>query len=187
MEKGRPLLVLDIDETLISSQERELDYPASYRLGKFFVYLRPHLKSFLTDVAVNFDTSYWSSGSPDYVHTLTGWFTDLAAVEPLFVWDSTRCTPRRDFTHQEWYHLKDLKKLKRKGFQLSRVLIVEDEPRKVGRNYGNAIYVKPYNGEREDVELPLLAAYLAQIKNTSDFRTIEKRSWRSNTQTITSD
>jgi RNA polymerase II subunit A small phosphatase-like protein len=75
--------------------------------------------------------------------------------------------------------LKDLSKLEEHGFDLQRVLIVDDDPRKVSRNCRNAIYVKPFMGERDDDELPLLAEYLALIGETPDFLKIEKRGWRS--------
>lgn len=40
--------------------------------------------------------------------------------------------------------------MKRKGFELARVLVPEDEPRKVHRNFGNAIYVNPFEGAEDD-------------------------------------
>ncbi len=43
--------------------------------------------------------------------------------------------------------------MKRKGFDLeARLDFGEDEPRKVYRHFGNAIYVKPYEGAEDDTE-----------------------------------
>lgn len=103
---------------------------------------------------------------------------DLTA-QLLFVWDRSRCTRRTDFTLQEEYFLKDLHKVKKKGFDLDRVLILEDEPRKVNRHFGNAIFVRPYLGALDDCELPKLASYLQSIASISNFRALEKRNWRS--------
>ena len=58
-------------------------------------------------------------------------------------WGRERCTRRIDPEWREEYYVKDLKKIERQGYDLDRVLIVEDTPSKVGRNYGNAIYVTP--------------------------------------------
>mgnify|MGYP003936963987 CR=1 FL=1 len=74
--------------------------------------------------------------------------------------------------------MKNLTKLERRGIDLNRVLILEDEPRKVHRNYGNAIYVRPYLGAQEDDELRLLDRYLTSMKDMPNFRAVDKRSWR---------
>lgn len=68
--------------------------------------------------------------------------------------------------------------MKRIGFDLARVLIVDDTPKKLERNFGNAIYVKPYLGESEDDELLRLSAYLRTMEVVDDVRPIEKRGWR---------
>ena len=95
-----------------------------------------------------------------------------------FVWDRSHCLRKVDFENQDEYYLKDLRKLKRQGFDLTRVLILEDEPRKVAKNYGNALYVRPLFGDPSDDELPRLAAYLTKIATQADFRQLEKRGWR---------
>ena len=74
--------------------------------------------------------------------------------------------------------MKPLKKVKRKGFDLDRILIIDDSPHKSKLNYGNAIYPKPYKGESADTELVKLIDYLESIKDEPNFRTIEKRYWR---------
>ena len=47
-------------------------------------------------------------------------------------------------------------------------------------NYGNAVYVRPYEGDdqADDDELSKLAAYLRGLSGEPDFRRIEKRGWR---------
>ena len=59
------------------------------------------------------------------------------------------------------------------------MLILEDEPRKVNRHFGNAIFVKPYVGALDDDELSKLASYLKSIASVPNFRDLEKRNWRS--------
>lgn len=172
-----PLLILDIDETLIHGREEPLDRAADFRAELFHIYVRPHIGEFLKSISNDYDLACWSSATQDYLdiilnHIMSG------LKPPLFVWDRKRCIRRFDFTLQEEYFLKDLKKVKRAGFDLNRVLILEDEPRKVNRHFGNAIYVKPYLGSVEDMELPKLAKYLLSISQTENFRTLEKRNWR---------
>ena len=53
-----------------------------------------------------------------------------SGLVPSFVWSRTRCTPRFDYERWEKLYLKDLKKVKRRGYDLDRVLIVDDSPEK---------------------------------------------------------
>jgi len=174
----RPLLILDIDETLIHGVEQPMDRECDLRADQFYVYLRPHVSEFLVAVSSRYDLAVWSSATADYLELIVSALMANIVV-PLFVWDRSKCNRRMDFIQQEEYFLKDLRKVKRKGFELDRVLILEDEPRKVWRSYGNAIYVKPFLGQLEDDELEKLASYLLKIQSLPNFRTLEKRSWRS--------
>lgn len=171
------LLILDLDETLIYATEQPLDRTADCIVGPYCVYFRPHLHAFLTDVAPLFQLAVWSSGSPDYV-AVTASRIMPNGVEPALVWGRDRCTRRYDHERQEEYWVKDLKKVKRLGFDLDRVLIVEDTPQKVERNYGNAIYVASYFGEADDEELLGLTAYLKSIHADDNVRRVEKRGWK---------
>ena len=57
------------------------------------------------------------------------------------------------------------------------MLIIEDIPKNVTFNYGNAILVKQYIGN-DDNELEALCNYLISLKDIMDVRPIEKRGWR---------
>jgi TFIIF-interacting CTD phosphatase-like protein len=174
----RPLLVLDLDETLIFGSEVELQRPADFRIGPFHLYRRPHLASFLKAVSACYDLAVWSSASADYV---SGIARELAKVgiDWCFVWSRVRCVERLDPETCEVQFLKDLKKVKRLGYGLDRVLIVDDTRHKVARNYGNAIYTEPFEGAEDDIELLLLREYVLSLRGEPDFRRIEKRGWRS--------
>ncbi|MCA9800565.1 MAG: HAD family hydrolase [Cyanobacteria bacterium HKST-UBA02] len=175
----RPLLILDIDETLLHATEEPLARDCDFRAGQFFVYLRPGSRKFLESIVEAYDYAVWSSATRDYLDIVVERLTADLTEQPSFVWDRSRCTRRVDFHLQEEYFLKNLTKLERRGIDLNRVLILEDEPRKVHRNYGNAIYVRPYLGAKEDDELLLLDNYLTSIKDVPNYRAIDKRSWRS--------
>jgi len=75
--------------------------------------------------------------------------------------------------------IKDMKKVKRRGYDLKRVLIVDDTPSTWQRNYGNAIHIESYWGSRVDDHLLHLIAYLEHIGQESDVRKVDKRRWRS--------
>ncbi|WP_254512628.1 HAD family hydrolase [Anatilimnocola floriformis] len=172
-----PLLILDLDETLIHARESPLQRPPDFEAGPFAVYQRPMLREFLAAVAQQYRLAIWSSASADYVTVIVERMAP--PVELDFVWSRSRCTPRYHLELMERYWVKDLKKVKRLGFDLSRVLMVDDTPSKLERNFGNAVYVRPFEGDATDEELPRLATYLLSLAECADFRRVEKRGWRS--------
>jgi TFIIF-interacting CTD phosphatase-like protein len=177
IELARLLLVLDLDETLVHATESQLMRACDFLCGPYYVYKRPHLDSFLAQISISCDLAVWSAGSDDYVQpTVARLFRDH--VRPLFVWSRARCTSRFDGERHEQYVVKDLAKIKRRGFSLSRTLIVDDDPRKVSRHYGNAIYIPEFLGDETDCELPRLARFIQALVTCPNVRQIEKRGWR---------
>lgn len=173
----RALLILDLDECLIYGSETVLHREADFRVGPYHVYRRPGLAKFMVGVAGTFDVAVWSSATRDYVSEIAAEILPNG-FEWLFVWARDRCTPRMNGETMETVYVKDLKKVKRLGYSLARILFVDDSPDKMARNYGNAVYVQPFEGEDEDEELPRLLKYLQSLANEKDFRRLEKRAWR---------
>src|SRR5262245_23311310 len=177
MEPGGPiLLILDLDETLIYATEEPLQRSPDFVIGPYAVYQRPYLSEFLTSCSACFHLAVWSTASDDYVRPVVERIMPLG-IEPAFVWGRSRCVRRYDPEQFEEYPLKDLKKVKRLGYRLERVLIADDTPRKVHRHYGNAVYVPPFFGDPEDETLPRLARFLISLRDVANVRTLEKRGW----------
>jgi RNA polymerase II subunit A small phosphatase-like protein len=183
----RILLILDLDETLVHAREEPLERPADFTLYNYHVYRRPYLDQFIERCAQCFDLAVWSSASDDYVREVTQ--TIFPEPNQLhFIWGRSRATLRRsveeEFSHSPYWlghmaYLKPLHKVKRLGWDLERVLIVDDSPEKSVRNYGNAIHPSAYEGNENDDELVHLATYLETLKDCANVRKIEKRRWRS--------
>ena len=182
----KTLLILDIDETLIHASERKLDSGEDFRIFDYYVYKRPYLDTFLKTVHQVFLLALWSSASDEYVEAIAQKIIPNE-IDLEFVWARSRCTYRRNYfrdtgdfmDYKNHYHyIKPLKKLKRKGYLLDRILIVDDSPHKSKDNYGNAIYPKAFLGDSADNELELLAQYLQTLKDEENVRSIEKRNWR---------
>lgn len=181
------LLILDIDETLLHASTKPLNRPADFELFRYHVYLRPHLTEFLLGCSQHFRLAVWSSASDDYVAEIVRRIIpDSVALE--FAWGRSRCTycfnnaafEQAGYVDSQshYNYVKVLKKLRRRGYPLDRVLIVDDTPAKCQRNYGNAIYPTEYLGIPEDGELLQLLQYLIQIKDVPNVRAVEKRHWR---------
>ena len=184
---AKSLLILDLDETLIHAREAPLEHEAAFRVSDLHVYIRPHLERFLTECASRFLLAVWSAGSDDYVTEVVQRIFP-AGLQPEFIWGRSRCTYAVDRARvgedgyfdpgSHYGYVKKLGKLKRRGYRLGRMLIVDDTPAKCIHNYGNAIYVLEYDGREHDTELLDLARYLATLAEVPDVRTLEKRNWR---------
>lgn len=89
-----------------------------------------------------------------------------------------RCIQRFSGESQELDYVKDLKKVSRKGYHLDRVLIVDDSPEKLERNYGNSIHTRPFFGAANDTELRDPGRYLKSLSQLTNVRCVEKRGWK---------
>lgn len=177
----RPLLVLDLDETLVHAEEKAKPLPGrspDFTTSDYVVYKRPHLDEFLSRMWKHYDIAVWSAAGTLYVNRVVEViFADQR--QPVFVFSGARSTRRFDHDSHQEYYIKDLKKVRKRGFDKARMLIVDDLERNAQRNFGNAVYVREFNGELDDEELLLLADYLETLSDKPNFRTVEKRYWRS--------
>ena len=179
MTNNRPLLTLDLDETLIQfSSGRPLDLAPDFMVGPYHVFQRPNFADFLAGCAELYTLAVRSSAGSEYVD---GIVNNIFQNQPQFPVSCLEQKPLHN-SHalelRDEVHLKDLTKVKRLGFDLRRVLIVEDEPNEVARHYGNAIFVQPFVGAADDAELLYLGRYLTKLHDTPNFRQVEKRSWK---------
>ena len=174
----QPLLILDLDETLIHAVDAPLQSQYDFKVGPYFVYKRPHVDKFLESVSSAFRLGVWSSSTSDYVAVVVKHLFGRKHFLQ-FHWGRDRCVQRYDPEWLSCYWVKDLKKVKRAGYDLNRVLVVDDTPQKLERNYGNAVYVRSFEGNPSDNELQQLAPYLLSLADCANVRTIEKRAWRS--------
>ena len=180
---NKPLVILDVDQTLIFASKVRLNRQHDFEVFDYFVYKRPNLIEFITRLDQSYEIAIWSSAGNDYVNSIIEQLE--LTIEIQFIWGRNEATQKRQLNDYyetgndtEYYYVKPLKKVKRKGYDLERILIIDDSPHKSKLNYGNAIYPKPYKGETDDNELLILIDYLESIKDVPNFRTIEKRNWR---------
>lgn len=173
------LLILDIDETLIYATKNCIENKEEdFRVADYYIHKRPFLDDFLNNSAKYFNIAIWSSASDDYV-------TEIAnnicpdSIDLKFVWGSSKCTHNFNSALGEVSYIKNLKKIKKLGFDISKIIIIDDTPEKSSKNYGNAIYPKPFTGDSMDDELQLLSQYLHKLKDVDNVRNIEKRGWKS--------
>jgi RNA polymerase II subunit A small phosphatase-like protein len=171
------LLILDLDESLVYGSETPLDRDADFQVGPYHVYRRPYLDDFLSNAFEWFEVAVWSSASGAYVRGVVEHvFQDRPSLK--FVWPRDRCTQCLDPELLDYYWLKNLKKVKRLGYALERVLMVDDSPEKLQRQYGNHLQVRPFLGSTDDSELRDVLPFLETLRTAANLRTVEKRFWR---------
>jgi len=94
--EDRPLLVLDLDETLVHATEVPLSSEPHHEVPPYFLYLRPGLATFLQHVSELFRLAVWTSSSPAYAQAVCPKvFSKAEKLE--FVWARDRCTSTRNF------------------------------------------------------------------------------------------
>ena len=184
----KALLILDLDETLIHATTTPLENQTAFCVvfDEYHIYIRPYLKAFLDETQKHFDLAIWSSASDDYVHEVAK-NTILSEYKLQFIWGRSRATYRRNLEQDDlsivgsdshYHYVKSLKKVKKMGYPIERILIVDDSPHKSKMNFGNAIYPNSFEGDLADNDLELLSRYLISIKDQENFRKLEKRGWR---------
>ena len=171
------LLILDLDETLVLGLEEPLVRPPDFSCGAYSIYKRPGVHEFLDAIRNDFDIAVWSSATEAYVRCIVKEI--FGNSYPLsFVWSRNRCTLRMEPGGSQIQCLKDLKKVRRKGYRLERVLMIDDDAACLSRNYGNLIRVGHFSGDPSDNELYMLLRYLKSLPKTEDVRLVDKRGWR---------
>jgi TFIIF-interacting CTD phosphatase-like protein len=148
-----------------------------FLVGQFFVYKRPHLQEFIEFCTENFEVAVWTSSTKNYATKIVEEIFPNPH-ELAFFWSRERCTIRYDEELQETYFEKMMSKVRKHGFDLKKVIVVDDSPEKWRNSYGNLIRIKPFFGEVDDSELKRLIVYLERLKSVENIRKTEKRNWQ---------
>lgn len=177
MNSNQHLIILDLDETLIHSTENELGDKCDFRVGRYYTYKRPNVEKLLSDCMKTFNIAVWSSATELYTESVVQ--NIFPEVDKLcFIWSRNKCTYRVDLESDEFIWIKNLKKVKKMGFDLDKVVVVDDSPEKLLFNYGNLLRVDPFYGNKNDNELIYLMRYLSLLENEPNIRAVDKHRWK---------
>ncbi|MCA9717248.1 MAG: HAD family hydrolase [Myxococcales bacterium] len=179
MPRFDKLLVLDLDETLVYATDEfaELPEPSDddFIVGPYLVRPRPGASAFLARCLEWFEVGVWTASTRDYARPVLHRLVELERLS--FLWGRERCTWRTDMETREGYWIKDIKKLRRRGYARSRIIVVDDTPRKLERSYGNLVRARAFFGALDDRHLGELLPYLESLGELADVRRVEKRGW----------
>lgn len=193
MPTTRPynVLVLDIDETLVWTElwpEHDCDFYLTFGTNPistdaYGVKKRPGVDEFLRWCFASheiFRTAIWTAGTSDYAAEICKHLL-LPGETPEFVWARDKCSRvlrnPDEFDMHGFIEIKDLKKLRRQGYSLDRILHLDNTPQVARRNYGNLVVIPSYNGQPGDRYLEMLPPFLLDWFAAPSVRTIEKRGW----------
>jgi TFIIF-interacting CTD phosphatase-like protein len=171
------LLVLDLDETLLHSTETpptNTNLP-TYRVGAYYTRFRPGLQQFLLTVADLYRLAIWTAAGNIYADSALEALREHTHLDPdfAFVFTSERCT-RQHADGLERAPLKDLKKVFRRGYERSGVLMLDDRPDGLRRHRGNLLRVRPWTGDPEDREFERLLPTLERLSLAPNVREASK-------------
>lgn len=144
----------------------------------FVVVLRPHVREFLNFLLHNVGKiSIYSAGHKRYVRAIEAALFDTSSE--LYKKKVHRVLTRANCAITETSILKDLE---REGFDLSRTIIIDDNPTSFVRNRNNAIHISEYKPdlsknkiEEDDTALVIIMNWLRDnFKTFHDVRNVQK-------------
>jgi hypothetical protein len=149
---SRPLLVFDLDETLIHCQNKDFR-ESEHTTPHGFVAIRHGVEEMLDGLAEHYDF-------------MIDIFTSAESI--VIVVDGMGVP-----------FLKETRKVanRHRQYRLDRILGVDDKPNVYQRNFGNLIAVSPFLGGYDE-QLLQLTNFLIKIVGKDNLRKIEKRYWR---------
>jgi len=168
---NRKKLVLDLDETLISSS---LKHSAKHDIhvkvtisgvsSSFFIRKRPHVDHFLETVSQWYELIIFTASLSPYAN---------AVIDQL---DPNRLISKRYYrqscVNKSGCYMKDLKTVCR---DLSKVIIIDNSPIAYSLNKENAIPIEDYVGfNAQDSALLNLLPLLDELRNSQDVRDVLK-------------
>jgi TFIIF-interacting CTD phosphatase-like protein len=174
---NRLLIILDLDETLVHVTEHALVWRPHFTVRGYAGYRRPHLDAFFEELRGRYDLAVWTAAGRTYA---TEVLTEVMPrhAELAFLWCADRCTEHFDHETRDRTTIKRVEKVRKQGYDLARVIVVDDSPEKHLKNYGNLVPVKPFLGDPSDNELPAVARFIHSLEDEPNVRSVEKRYWR---------
>lgn len=178
--RNNDLLILDLDNTLIAAVNKAyikgIDYNSDFMVmdDTYHVNMRPHLHEFMKYVFENWRVAIWTVASIEYTkEILSKSNIDIDKFEFIKVREDCTKSLDIDFT-PIW--IKDITKLEE---DLSRVILVDDKKSSLKNSPSNLIEMPAYISENQrlDDNLLKLIKFLSEIKNTPDYRSVNKNNW----------
>ncbi|KAI5077338.1 hypothetical protein GOP47_0007162 [Adiantum capillus-veneris] len=169
---GRPTLILDLDNTLMSVRKGytspPLQAPSEFSfLGTgdnwWTAIKRPGIDDFLHEMATLYEIVVFTSGAPRYATNAVSHLDKSGCIAHTLC--NVDCDEYFDPKEGKYVRVKDLTRLRR---DLSRVVAVDDDPLYYSTCPLNAIGISYFTGDSSDQELEKLTPLLRSLAQEED-------------------
>lgn len=183
--RKKKIIIFDLDETLLHATKNKLDLQEDFCYENYFIYLRPYVNEFLTECSKLCAIAIWSSADDEYVKSISNQLIN-DSINMDFIWGRSECWMKivkvededTGLKRKEYQNIKPLEKVRRKGFKMNNLLIIDDSPYKVKDNPDNYFIIEAFHGNPKDRVLKSLLAYLKRIVKEGDFTSIDRENWK---------
>lgn len=146
------LIVFDLDETLVHATEVPLPSLEAFRVGKYFVYVRPFASELIRFCASRFEIAVWSSSSERYVEAVTEKLFGTS-FPVTFSRAVSKCVQKVDPKSNGYVYVKDLRKALKHGYATDEIIMIDDSPEKLQRQPTRHLCLTAFTGDPSDTEL----------------------------------
>lgn len=159
-----PLLVLDLDETLLHSTTSTPEAGCDFDNGAYHTRLRPHLREFLEKVDPHYRVA---------IYTAAGLFYALDMIKGIrratrYPFEPDTILDYRHCTHEGDLLLKDLTHLEARGHDLRRAVALDDKPQGYALHPHNVLPAPAWTGDPDDTFLKDVTPTLLALAKAED-------------------
>jgi len=173
-KKNTKTLLLDLDETLITSCKRDgpekILIPDGDKNHPIMIKIRPYVKEFLKKMKEHFEILVFTASCSLYAETV------VKEIDPdkkyiSYILDRNFCLETKN-----GFFIKDLRIIKNR--ELKNMLIVDNLVHSFGFQIENGVPILEWTGNKNDQELKYLADYLLEAKKYDDIRDYNREKLR---------
>lgn len=157
----RYTLILDLDETLVHVKTTSIldpDFTFKGRGTTYYAIKRPHLDEFINSIIGKYNIIIWSAGLDFYVDAIVREIFPENAI-PDLIYSRDFC----DIRPEDNYTIKPMSKLSGMLPCEDHTLFIDDNPSTFSKNPENALWIKPFTGQKCDDVLSQLKDMLNDL------------------------
>lgn len=170
----KPLLILDLDETLWHGQRT---------LGSVQYRMRPHLQTFLNDMSRHYDLGVWTAAKAEWMHGGLDALKEHTGFDLLqravFTWDRAQCLMIRtpDGAYKWRKQAQQFRQLNlTRTYPLQRILVLDDKAANWASAPEHHLSIPAWTGDPDDHELLRIGLHLRGIAHHQNL-TRHTRTW----------
>ncbi len=171
---GKLTVVLDLDETLVYTNQRSIPFKTSpfCSYNRYLIYKRPYLATFLQKLFEHYDVCIWTAATEKYANFVIGQILKVDQV-PFRILTRKDTVLKQKPNYYYWDNFDKIKPLSRIREDLSRIVMVDDNSSSFQENSANGILIEAFTNPDEqqfDIELHRVLEQLKLLSLLKDVR-----------------